>query len=106
MTDQEKEEDYELRLYINTFISEDTPIEDTSKIQQMISPQPLQIESAPIEHQVVVPIEKSTIPTHQQEGGEEIEEDVELDNPKYVMAKENLKKIEKEIVAARKKQTN
>ena len=39
LTDQEKKEDYELRLYINTFMS-DTPTEDTSKLQLMTIPQP------------------------------------------------------------------
>ena len=29
LTDQEKEEDYELSLYINTFVSEETPAEGT-----------------------------------------------------------------------------
>ena len=76
-------------------MSKDIPTEDTSKIQQTIRPQPLQIESAPIQHQVVVPTKQSTIPTHQQEGGEEIEEYIEVDNPEYAMTKENLKKIEK-----------
>ena len=70
----------------------------------MISPQPLQIKSAPTEHLVVMPIEQSTIPTHQQEGGEEIEEDIELDNLEYAMTKENLKEIEKEIAASRKRE--
>ena len=50
LTTQEKEEDYEVLLYISNFMSEDIPIEDTSKIQQTISPQPLQIESASTEH--------------------------------------------------------
>ena len=29
LTDQEKEEDYELNLYISTFVLEETPIEGT-----------------------------------------------------------------------------
>ena len=102
MTDQEKEEDYELHLHISTFMSEDIPIEDTSKLQLMTIPQPLQIESASTKHQVAIPTKQSIILTHQQEGGEEIEEDIKSDNPKYVMTKENLKKI----AAARKKKTN
>ena len=53
-----------------------------------------------------MPTEQSTIMTHQQEGGEEIEEDIESDNLEYAMTKENLKEIEKEIVASRKKKTN
>ena len=52
-------------------MSEDTPTEDTSKLQRMTIPQPLQIESASTKHQVVISIEQSIIPTHQQEGGEE-----------------------------------
>ena len=32
LSDQEKEEDYELRLYISTFMLEDIPTEDTSKL--------------------------------------------------------------------------
>ena len=55
LIDQEKEEDYELLLYINTFTLKDIPTEDTRKLQQTISPQPLQIESAPTEQQVVMP---------------------------------------------------
>ena len=38
MTDQEKEEDYELNLYINTFVSEETPVEGTGRIQIIIKP--------------------------------------------------------------------
>ena len=73
----------------------------------MTVPQPLQIESAPTEHQVAVPIERSIILTHQQEGGEEkIEYYSESDNPEYAMTKENLKKIAKEIAALRKKKAN
>ena len=32
LTDQEKEEDYELNLYISTFVSEDTPTVATSRV--------------------------------------------------------------------------
>ena len=42
--------------------------------------------------------------THQQEGGEEqIEEDSQSENLEYVMIKENLRKIAKEIETSRKK---
>ena len=37
-TDQEKEEDYELNLYISTFVSEDTPVEPTGRVQMTIKP--------------------------------------------------------------------
>ena len=53
-----------------------------------------------------MPTEQSTISTHQHEGGEEIEEDIESDNPEYAMTKENLNKITKEIAASRKRKTN
>ena len=86
-------------------MSKDIPTEDTRKLQQTINPQPLQIESAPTEHQVVMPTKQSTILTHHQEGGEEIEEDIESDNPEYAMTKENLNKIGKEVVASRKRKT-
>ena len=33
LTDQEKEEDYELNLYISTFVSEEASIEGTGRIQ-------------------------------------------------------------------------
>ena len=66
-------------------------------------PQPIQMGSTPTEHQVAISIEKNIIPAHRQEEGEEqIEEDIELDNPEYAMTKENLKKITKEIAASRK----
>ena len=33
LTDQEKEEDYELRLHISNFMSKETPAEDTNRLQ-------------------------------------------------------------------------
>ena len=38
LTDQEKEEYYELNLYISTFLSEETPVEGTSRVQIIIKP--------------------------------------------------------------------
>ena len=38
LTDQEKEEDYELNLYISTFVTEDTPAETTSQVHITIKP--------------------------------------------------------------------
>ena len=55
---------------------------------------------------MVVPTEQSTSLHHQHEVGGEIEEDIEADNPKYSMTKENLKKITKEIAVSRKMKTN
>ena len=38
LTNQEKEEDYELNLYISTFVSEDIPVEPTGRVQITIKP--------------------------------------------------------------------
>ena len=38
LTDQEKEEDYELNLYISTFVSEDTPTMTTSRVHITVKP--------------------------------------------------------------------
>ena len=38
LTDQEKEEDYELNLYISTFVSEYIPVEPTGRVQITIKP--------------------------------------------------------------------
>ena len=38
LIDQEKEEDYELNLYISTFVSKETPVETTSRLQIIIKP--------------------------------------------------------------------
>ena len=44
LTDQEKEEDYELNLYISTFVSEETPVETTGRLQIIIKPPTAQRE--------------------------------------------------------------
>ena len=64
LTDQEKEEDYELRLYIITFMLEDIPVEDTNILQLTTVPQPIQMGSTPTKHQVAIPIEKNIILAH------------------------------------------
>ena len=38
LTDQEKEEDYDLNLYISTFVSEETLVESTGRLQIVIKP--------------------------------------------------------------------
>ena len=38
LTHQEKEEDYEPNLYISTFVSEETPVEHTGRLQIIIKP--------------------------------------------------------------------
>ena len=84
--------------------SDDIPVEDTSRLQLTIVPQPIQMGSTPTEHQVAIPAEKSIILAHRQEEGEEqIEEYIESNNPEYAMTKENLSKIEKEITDSRKR---
>ena len=50
LTNQEKEEDYKLGLYISTFMSEDIPVEDTNILQLTTVPQPIQMGSTPTEH--------------------------------------------------------
>ena len=103
LTDQEKEEDYELQLHINTFVSEETPAEDTNRLQLTIIPPTTQSGSTPTKQEVTKPAEKSISPVHQQEGGEELEEDINLDNPEYAITKDTIKKLAKEIAAVRKK---
>ena len=49
LTDQEKEEDYELNLYISTFVSEETLVEHTGQIQIIIKPSIAQREEPQIE---------------------------------------------------------
>ena len=81
MTGQEKEEDYEFNLHISTFTSEDNPTKQKK---------PLQTENVLTKQQVVTPREQSIIVlTQQQEKGEEqIEEEIQPDNPEYAMTKE------------------
>ena len=105
LTNQEKEEDYELRLHISTFMSEETPAEDTNKLQLTIVPPMTQKGSTPTKQQVTKLAEKSISPVHQQEGGEGLEEDIESDNPKYVITKDKIKKLVREVSSARKNET-
>ena len=62
LIDQEKEEDYELWLHINTFVSEETPAEDTNRLQITIIPPMAQRGSIPTEQQVTKPTEESINP--------------------------------------------
>ena len=84
-------------------MTEETPVEDTNKVQVTTLPPPTQSGSTLMEHQVAKPAEKNISPIHQQEGGEGLEEYIEFDNPKYGITKEKIRKLAKEIVAARKK---
>ena len=44
LTNQEKEEDYEINLYISTFVSEETPVKHTGRLQITIKPPTTQRE--------------------------------------------------------------
>ena len=105
MTDQEKEEDYKLRLHIGTFMSDDISAEDTNRLHLTIIPPMTQRGNTPTEHHVAKPGEKNISPVHQQEGGEGLEEDIEFDNPEYAITKDKIRKLAREIAAARKKET-
>ena len=50
LTDQKKEEDYMLNLYISTFVLEDTPVEPTGWVQITIKP-PTRVDPQPTELQ-------------------------------------------------------
>ena len=58
LTDQEKEEDYELNLYISTFVSEETSVEHTGRLQIIIKPLTTKrvepyIEGTHVEQQII-----------------------------------------------------
>ena len=86
-------------------MSDDIPVEDTNRLQITVVPPPTQRGNTPTEQQVTKPAEKSISPVQQQEGGEGLEEDIESDNPEYAITKDKIKKLAKEIAAARKKAT-
>ena len=65
LIDQEKEEDYELRLHISTFMSDDIPAEDTNRLQITIIPPPTQRGSTPTKKQIIRPVEKNISLTNQ-----------------------------------------
>ena len=62
-TDQEKEEDYELNLYISTFVLEETPVKGTSRVQIIIKPPIAQRKETHVEQQVTNPAEENFIST-------------------------------------------
>ena len=70
LTDQEKEEDYELRLHIGNFMLEETLAEDTNQIQITIIPPTTQRGITQTEQQVANPAKKSVSPAQQHDGGE------------------------------------
>ena len=102
LTDQEKEEYYEMNLYINTFVLKETPVEHTSRIQIIIKPPTAQraephTKETQVEQQVITPAAESIIQT------QEPRVETEPENPKYAITKGIIKELSKEIAAARKK---
>ena len=86
-------------------MSEETPVEDTNRLQITIIPPTAQRGSTQTKQRVTNPAEKSVNLAQQQEGGEELEGYVESNNHQYAITKDKVKKLAKEIAAARKKAT-
>ena len=104
LTDQEKEEDYELNLYISTFVSEETPVEYTDRLQITIKPSTAKRTEPQIakpkpqtQLQITPPAAESVVPT------QELTSHAELENPEYAITKGIIRKLSKEIEIARKK---
>ena len=85
-------------------MSEETLAEDTNRLQLAIIPAMTQRGSTPIEQWVTKPTEKSISPVQPKEGGEGLEEDIEFNNPEYAITKDKIRKLVREIAAARKRQ--
>ena len=94
LTNQEKEEDYELNLYISTFVSEETPVKHTDEIQIIIKPptvqraEPLPEETQPKQH-VITPAAESLILTQEPRG------ETNPKKPKYAIKKGIIKNCRK-----------
>ena len=84
-------------------MSDNIPTEDTNRLQITFIPPLTQRGSTPTEQQVTKLGEKSISPTNQQGREEELEEDIESDDPEYTMTKENLRKIAKEVATSKKR---
>ena len=97
LIDQEKEEDYELNLYISTFVSKETLVEGPGRLQIIIKPLTTQREETHTEKQVTNPAEENLILTQEPRG------EIETENPEYATTKENITKFSKEIAASRKR---
>ena len=106
LTDQEKEEDYKLNLYISTFVSEDTPTVPTSRVHitvkpptaKVVDPQPTEQQQpkVPPQQQTTPPAPATVDPTQIKTG------EVEGNDPEYALSKSIIKKLAKEIAVARK----
>ena len=77
-------------------MSEETPTEDTGRLQIIIKPPTTQREEKQKKQQVTNPAKESLIST-QDQGGE-----IDTENPEYAVTKENIHKLLKEIAASRK----
>ena len=104
LTDQEKEEDYELNLYISTFVSKDTSIDHTGRVQITIKPlttkraDPQLTKPQPQPQQQTTPPTLESVVLTQEPMGE-----VKPNNPEYAVSRGIIKKLANEIVAVRKK---
>ena len=81
LIDQEKEEYYELSLYIGTFVLEERPAEDIGRLQIIIRPPTLQREETQAQQLVTNPAQESLVLTEDQ-GGE-----IDTENPEYAVTK-------------------
>ena len=107
LTDQEKEEDYKLNLYISTFVSEDTPAVPTSRVHITVKPPTAKVvdpqlteqqqPTVPPQQQTTPPAPVTIDPTQVQTG------EVEYNDPEYALSKSIIKNMAKEIAVARKK---
>ena len=93
----EKEEDYELKLYISTFVSEETPVEGNSRLQIIIKPPTAQREETHTEQQVTNLAEEILIPNQDPRG------EIETKNPEFALTKDNITRLSKEIATSRKR---
>ena len=78
-------------------MSEETPAEGTGRLQIIIRPPTLQRQETQAQQLVTNPAEESLVSTKDQGGV------LDTENPEYVVTKENIRKLSKEIAASRKR---
>ena len=78
-------------------MSGETPAEGTGRLQITIRPPTLQREETQAQQQVTNLAKESLVST-QDQGGE-----IDTENPEYVVTKENIRRLSKEIAASRKR---
>jgi len=103
LTDQEKEEDYELHLYISTFVTQDTPIGTPGRVHLIVKHPTAPVVDPPTEQQQTPPPAQQTAPpaTQTVDPAQTPTGEVEEDNPEYAVSRSILKKLAKEIAIAR-----